>query len=328
MKCPNCGFNTENEAVCPVCGFQLMNQAQPEQYYTQQPDPYAQQPEQYYTQQPDPYAQQPEQYYTQQPDPYAQQPEQYYTQQPDPYAQQPEQYYTQQPDPYNRLPSEPNTQQPKPYITVSARKKPGGSKAGMIIVACILATGILMGAVISVFSAITYNKSASEIFSDNINDATVASNRLKLNDFYDDNSPRKVGETVSSSWASVTLKSVKTKKTTSGTECKFTVTVTNTSDTSYKIYDGYVVNPYDSKDNYSSISIGDATEDEDYFGASLINLTPGHTKTIVDTITVTSDIKELYAEIDMSFIFDETTAPFTFTTGYDVNLEEEVATTK
>lgn len=43
MKCPNCGFNAENNSVCPVCGYQLAPKQQPPQpanpYQGNQPQP-------------------------------------------------------------------------------------------------------------------------------------------------------------------------------------------------------------------------------------------------------------------------------------------------
>lgn len=292
MKCPHCGFNAENEPVCPVCGMAV---------YQEPSEPYAQQPEPYYAQQPEPY--------------YAQQQEPYYAQQPDPY------YNTQQPDPYS--------QQINQYVKVSARKKTGGGKAGVIIASCVLAAGILMGVIISVFSAVAYNKSAAEAFNNNRSITSTTGNAvIKFNDFIDKNSPRRVGEAVDTNWAEVTLKSVDTKKTKSGTECSFTVTVTNISNQTFKIYNGYVVNPYDSKDNFFPVTVDDASDDEPLNDVSLISVAPGQTRTIYDTVTITPETEAFYAEIDMSFTFDDSFNPVQLETGYDVDLNNPEPTTK
>lgn len=97
MKCPNCGFDADNQVNCPICGSQLPAAAPAQNPYGQQPvnapqNPYAQQP---VSAPQNPYAQQPvsapQTSYAQQPvnapqNPYAQQP---VSAPQNPYAQQP-----------------------------------------------------------------------------------------------------------------------------------------------------------------------------------------------------------------------------------------------
>ena len=248
MKCPNCGFDSENNAICPICGNAMPDEShtpEPQMYTDSSTNPY-QQPAtpqynapQYYK---NPYVQNHENPYAQQPqEPVYQQPAApEYNAQPyeNPYAQQPQEPVYQQPAaPQYNAPQQPNPNAQYNY-TVSAPPKKSNGPA--IVVTSVIASVVVVGIVIAILSVTLFNKSILNIadtnddFSDNYYDDLY-------DDYYDDydydleefndGTIHKIGESYEFDYGQITLKNAEiTKKYDDGMrQYAFTIEVKNTT---------------------------------------------------------------------------------------------------
>lgn len=294
MKCPNCGFNCDDK-YCAMCGTKM-----PEQVVNPNPNPYESAPinNNFHPENinqpntPDFSAG------FGNPNPYNQ---------PQPPLNNANSY------PNNFQGSAPNMPQggmpvPSPYPVapqnINAPKKK--SKALPIILTCLIAAVIVAGAVISVYSACTYNKSIiTDLFgenSDNYDDYYVDDEFYPDTEYIEDAQSHKIGETKELPDCKVTLKKVEKDKSaeeskTGNSRTKFVFEIENTSDKyitlNYIYCDAYNTDPYTYLEWLSN------NLDSDEYSTYYVSLDPNQKKEITFDYSVPNDAEKV--ELCLSF---------------------------
>ena len=294
MKCPNCGFNCDDK-YCAMCGTKM-----PEQVVNPNPNPYESAPinNNFHPENinqpntPDFSAG------FGNPNPYNQ---------PQPPLNNANSY------PNNFQGSAPNMPQggmpvPPPYPAapqnINAPKKK--SKALPIILTCLIAAVIVAGAVISVYSACTYNKSIiTDLFrenSDNYDDLYIDNEYYPDTEYIEDAQSHKIGETKELPDCKVTLKKVEKDKSaeeskTGNSRTKFVFEIENTSDKyitlNYIYCDAYNTDPYTYLEWLSN------NLDSDEYSTYYVSLDPNQKKEITFDYSVPNDAEKV--ELCLSF---------------------------
>lgn len=294
MKCPNCGFNCDDK-YCAMCGTKM-----PEQVVNPNPNPYESAPinNNFHPENinqpntPDFSAG------FGNPNPYNQ---------PQPPLNNANSY------PNNFQGSAPNMPQggmpvPPPYPAapqnINAPKKK--SKALPIILTCLIAAVIVAGAVISVYSACTYNKSIiTDLFrenSDNYDDLYIDNEYYPDTEYIEDAQSHKIGETKELPDCKVTLKKVEKDKSaeeskTGNSRTKFVFEIENTSDEyitlNYIYCDAYNTDPYTYLEWLSN------NLDSDEYSTDYVSLDPNQKKEITFDYSVPNDAEKV--ELCLSF---------------------------
>ena len=294
MKCPNCGFNCDDK-YCAMCGTKM-----PEQVVNPNPNPYESAPinNNFH---PENFNQPNTPNFSAgfgNPNPYNQ---------PQPPLNNANSY------PNNFQGSAPNMPQggmpvPPPYPAapqnINAPKKK--SKALPIILTCLIAAVIVAGAVISVYSACTYNKSIiTDLFgenSDNYDDYYVDDEFYPDTEYIEDAQSHKIGETKELPDCKVTLKKVEKDKSaeeskTGNSRTKFVFEIENTSDEyitlNYIYCDAYNTDPY----TYLEWLSNNLDSDED--STDYVSLDPNQKKEITFDYSVPNDAEKV--ELCLSF---------------------------
>ncbi len=294
MKCPNCGFNCDDK-YCAMCGTKM-----PEQVVNPNPNPYESAPinNNFH---PENFNQPNTPNFSAgfgNPNPYNQ---------PQPPLNNANSY------PNNFQGSAPNMPQggmpvPPPYPAapqnINAPKKK--SKALPIILTCLIAAVIVSGAVISVYSACTYNKSIiTDLFrenSDNYDDYYVDDEFYPDTEYIEDAQSHKIGETKELPDCKVTLKKVEKDKSaeeskTGNSRTKFVFEIENTSDKyitlNYIYCDAYNTDPYTYLEWLSN------NLDSDEYSTYYVSLDPNQKKEITFDYSVPNDAEKV--ELCLSF---------------------------
>ena len=294
MKCPNCGFNCDDK-YCAMCGTKM-----PEQVVNPNPNPYESAPinNNFH---PENFNQPNTPNFSAgfgNPNPYNQ---------PQPPLNNANSY------PNNFQGSAPNMPQggmpvPPPYPAapqnINAPKKK--SKALPIILTCLIAAVIVAGAVISVYSACTYNKSIiTDLFgenSDNYDDYYVDDEFYPDTEYIEDAQSHKIGETKELPDCKVTLKKVEKDKSaeeskTGNSRTKFVFEIENTSDEyitlNYIYCDAYNTDPYTYLEWLSN------NLDSDEYSTDYVSLDPNQKKEITFDYSVPNDAEKV--ELCLSF---------------------------
>lgn len=288
MKCPNCGFNCDDK-YCAMCGTKM-----PEQVVNPNPNPYESAPinNNFH----------PENFNQPNtpdfragfgnPNPYNQ---------PQPPLNNANSY------PNNFQGSAPNMPQggmpvPPPYPAapqnINAPKKK--SKALPIILTCLIAAVIVAGAVISVYSACTYNKSIiTDLFgenSDNYDDLYIDNEYYPDTEYIEDVETHKIGETKELSDCKITLARVEKDKSaeeskTGNSRTKFVFEIENTSDEyitlNYIYCDAYNTDPYTYLEWLSN------NLDSDEYSTYYVSLDPNQKKEITFDYSVPNDAEKV-----------------------------------
>lgn len=294
MKCPNCGFNCDDK-YCAMCGTKM-----PEQVVNPNPNPYESAPinNNFH---PENFNQPNTPDFSAgfgNPNPYNQ---------PQPPLNNANSY------PNNFQGSAPNMPQggmPVPPLypaapqNINAPKKK--SKALPIILTCLIAAVIVAGAVISVYSACTYNKSIiTDLFrenSDNYDDYYVDDEFYPDTEYIEDAQSHKIGETKELPDCKVTLKKVEKDKSaeeskTGNSRTKFVFEIENTSDKyitlNYIYCDAYNTDPYTYLEWLSN------NLDSDEYSTYYVSLDPNQKKEITFDYSVPNDAEKV--ELCLSF---------------------------
>lgn len=224
MKCPNCGFNCDDK-YCAMCGTKM-----PEQVVNPNLNPYESAPINNNFQpeninqpntpdfgagfgNPNPYNQ---------PQPPINNANSY-----------PNNFQGSAPNmPQGRMPVPPAYPAPPQYSNAPKKK----SKALPIILTCLIAAVIVAGAVISVYSACTYNKSIiTDLFGDNSDDHYIDDEYYPDTEYIEDTQSHKIGETKELPDCKVTLTRMEKDKSadeskTGNSRRKFVFEIENTTD--------------------------------------------------------------------------------------------------
>ena len=224
MKCPNCGFNCDDK-YCAMCGTKM-----PEQVVNPNPNPYESAPinnnfhPENFNQpntpdfsagfgNPNPYNQ---------PKPPVNNANSY-----------PNNFQGSAPNmPQGRMPVPPAYPAPPQYSNAPKKK----SKALPIILTCLIAAVIVAGAVISVYSACTYNKSIiTDLFGDNSDYHYIDDEYYPDTEYIEDTQSHKIGETKELPDCKVTLTRMEKDKSadeskTGNSRRKFVFEIENTTD--------------------------------------------------------------------------------------------------
>lgn len=237
MKCPNCGFNCDNK-YCAMCGTKM-----PEQVVNSNSNPYESAPINNNNFQsgninqpntpdfgagfgnPNPYNQ---------PQPPVNNANSY-----------PNNFQGSAPNmPQGRMPVPPAYPAPPQYSNAPKKK----SKALPIILTCLIAAVIVAGAVISIYSACTYNKSIiTDLLgenSENYDDLYIDDEYYPDTEYIDDVETHKIGETKELSDCKVTLTGMEKDKSadeseTGNSRTKFVFEIENTTDEYMSFTDVY-----------------------------------------------------------------------------------------
>lgn len=290
MKCPNCGFNCDDK-YCAMCGTKM-----PEQAVYKNPNPYESSSA---------YNNNFQSENINQPNT------------PDFSAGfgNPNPYNQPQP-PVNNANSYPNMPQggmpvpppyPAPPLYNNAPKKK--SKALPIILTCLIAAVIVAGAVISVYSACTYNKSIiTDLFGDspeNFNDYYVDEEIYPDTEYIEDVETHKIGETKELSDCKITLARVEKDKSaekskTGNSRTKYVFEIENTSDEKITLTDVYC-DAMNAADHNSFNWLSDNLESDDV-NLSYSTLEPNEKKELTFDYSVPNDAEKIW--LDLQFFGD------------------------
>ena len=199
---------------------------------------------------------------------------------------------------------------PAPPQYSSAPKKK--SKALPIVLTCLIAAVIVAGAVISVYSACTYNQSIiTDLFKDNSNDDYYYDDYLD-DEYYpdtkyiDDVESHKIGETKELSDCKITLttferdKSAKENKT-GNSRTKFVFEVENTTDENITLK--YIYCDATEADGNTSLDwLSNNLENNDTY-SDYISLEPNEKKELIFEYSVPNDAEKIW--LDLSFTGDK-----------------------
>ena len=294
MKCPNCGFNCDDK-YCAMCGTKM-----PEQVVNPNPNPYESAPinNNFHPENinqpntPDFSAG------FGNPNPYNQ---------PQPPLNNANSY------PNNFQGSAPNMPQggmpvPPPYPAapqnINAPKKK--SKALPIILTCLIAAVIVAGAVISVYSACTYNKSIiTDLFGDNSDDHYIDDEYYPDTEYIEDVETHKISETKELSDCKVTLTRMEKDKSadeskTGNSRTKFVFEVENTTD-EYITLTYIYCDATDADGNTSLSWLSNNLQNDDIYSDYIV-LEPNEKKELIFEYSVPNDTEKI--RLDLSFNSD------------------------
>ena len=299
MKCPNCGFNCDDK-YCAMCGTKM-----PEQVVISNSNPYESAPINNNNFQseninqpntpdfgagfgnPNPYNQ---------PQPPVNNANSY-----------PNNFQGSAPNmPQGRMPVPPAYPAPPQYSNAPKKK----SKALPIILTCLIAAVIVAGAVISIYSACTYNQSIiADIVGDNSynsNDYYVDEEIYPDTEYIDDVETHKIGETKELSDCKITLARVEKDKSadeseTGNSRTKFVFEIENTTDikiTPYSIW----CDATNANGGTSFEWLSDNLETDDDTFSDYIVLEPNEKKELIFEYSVPNDTEKIW--LDLSFSSD------------------------
>ncbi|MGN0509541.1 MAG: hypothetical protein ACI4GX_09900 [Ruminococcus sp.] len=312
MKCPNCGYNCDDK-YCAMCGTKM-----PEQVVNTNPNPYENSPVSNNHFQPD---------NTNQPNnadfnadfgntnPYNQ-------------PQAPENNtntYNQPQMPINNtnsyqndfqggapnmpqggMPVPPAYSAPPQYSNAPKKK----SKALPIVITCLIAAVIVAGAVISVYSACTYNQSIiTDLFgdnSDNYDDYYIDDEYYPDTEYIEDVETHKIGETKELPDCKVTLSKVEKDKSaeenkTGNSRTKFVFEIENTTD-EYITLTYVYCDATDADSNTSLYWLSNNLQNDDIYSDYIV-LEPNEKKEIIFEYSVPNDVDKIW--LDLSFYGNE-----------------------
>lgn len=294
MKCPNCGFNCDDK-YCAMCGTKM-----PEQVVNPNPNPYESAPinnnfhPENFNQPntPDfgagfgnsnPYNQ---------PQPPINNANSY-----------PNNFQGSAPNmPQGRMPVPPAYPAPPQYSNAPKKK----SKALPIILTCLIAAVIVAGAVISVYSACTYNKSIiTDLFGDNSDDHYIDDEYYPDTEYIEDVETHKISETKELSDCKVTLTRVEKDKSasenkTGNSRTKFVFEVENTTD-EYITLTYIYCDATDADGNTSLSWLSNNLQNDDIYSDYIV-LEPNEKKELIFEYSVPNDTEEIW--LDLSFNSD------------------------
>lgn len=294
MKCPNCGFNCDDK-YCAMCGTKM-----PEQVVNPNPNPYESAPinnnfhPENFNQpntpdfgagfgNPNPYNQ---------PQPPINNANSY-----------PNNFQGSAPNiPQGRMPVPPAYPAPPQYS--NAPKK--NSKALPIILTCLIAAVIVAGAVISVYSACTYNKSIiTDLFGDNSDDHYIDDEYYPDTEYIEDVETHKISETKELSDCKVTLTRVEKDKSasenkTGNSRTKFVFEVENTTD-EYITLTYIYCDATDADGNTSLSWLSNNLQNDDIYSDYIV-LEPNEKKELIFEYSVPNDTEKIW--LDLSFNSD------------------------
>lgn len=294
MKCPNCGFNCDDK-YCAMCGTKM-----PEQVVNPNPNPYESAPinnnfhPENFNQPntPDfgagfgnsnPYNQ---------PQPPINNANSY-----------PNNFQGSAPNmPQGRMPVPPAYPAPPQYSNAPKKK----SKALPIILTCLIAAVIVAGAVISVYSACTYNKSIiTDLFGDNSDDHYIDDEYYPDTEYIEDVETHKISETKELSDCKVTLTRVEKDKSaeqnkTGNSRTKFVFEVENTTD-EYITLTYIYCDATDADGNTSLSWLSNNLQNDDIYSDYIV-LEPNEKKELIFEYSVPNDTEKIW--LDLSFNSD------------------------
>ena len=205
--------------------------------------------------------------------------------------------------PQGRMPVPPAYPAPPQYSNAPKKK----SKALPIILTCLIAAVIVAGAVISVYSACTYNQSIiADIIGDNSynsNDYHVDEEIYPDTEYIDDVETHKIGETKELSDCKITLARVEKDKSadeseTGNSRTKFVFEIENTTDikiTPYSIW----CDATNANGGTSFEWLSDNLETDDDTFSDYIVLEPNEKKELIFEYSVPNDTEKIW--LDLSF---------------------------
>ena len=298
MKCPNCGFNCDDK-YCAMCGTKM-----PEQVVNSNSNPYESAPINNNNFQseninqpntpdfsagfgnPNPYNQ---------PQPPVNNANSY-----------PNNFQGSAPNmPQGRMPVPPAYPAPPQYSNAPKKK----SKALPIILTCLIAAVIVAGAVISIYSACTYNQSIiADIVGDNSynsNDYYVDEEIYPDTEYIDDVETHKIGETKELSDCKITLTKFERDKSsdeskTGNSRTKFVFEVENTTDENITLKYIYC-DATDAGSNTSLSWLSNNLKNDDIY-SDYITLDPNEKKELIFEYSVPNDTEKI--RLDLSFTSD------------------------
>lgn len=294
MKCPNCGFNCDDK-YCAMCGTKM-----PEQVVNTNPNPYESAPinnnfhPENFNQpntpdfgagfgNPNPYNQ---------PQPPINNANSY-----------PNNFQGSAPNmPQGRMPVPPAYPAPPQYSNAPKKK----SKALPIILTCLIAAVIVAGAVISVYSACTYNKSIiTDLFGDNSDDRYIDDEYYPDTEYIEDVETHKISETKELSDCKVTLTRVEKDKSaseskTGNSRTKFVFEVENTTD-EYITLTYIYCDATDADGNTSLSWLSNNLQNDDIYSDYIV-LEPNEKKELIFEYSVPNDTEKIW--LDLSFNSD------------------------
>ncbi|MGN0450008.1 MAG: hypothetical protein ACI4G0_06620 [Ruminococcus sp.] len=294
MKCPNCGFNCDDK-YCAMCGTKM-----PEQVVNPNLNPYESAPINNNFQpeninqpntpdfstgfgNPNPYNQ---------PQPPVNNANSY-----------PNNFQGNSPNmPQGRMPVPPAYPAPPQYSNAPKKK----SKALPIILTCLIAAVIVAGAVISVYSACTYNKSIiTDLFGDNSDDHYIDDEYYPDTEYIEDVETHKISETKELSDCKVTLTRMEKDQSadeskTGNSRTKFVFEVENTTD-EYITLTYIYCDATDADGNTSLSWLSNNLQNDDIYSDYIV-LEPNEKKELIFEYSVPNDTEKIW--LDLSFSSD------------------------
>ncbi|MGN0491764.1 hypothetical protein [Ruminococcus sp.] len=296
MKCPNCGYNCDDK-YCAMCGTKM-----PEQPVNTNPNPYESAPVNNNFQ-PENFSQTNNADFNTDfgnPNPYNQ--PQAPVNNANPFQND---FQSGAPNmPQGGMPVPPAYPAPPQYSNAPKKK----SKALPIVLTCLIAAVIVAGAVISVYSACTYNQSIiTDLFKDNSNDDDYYDYYLD-DEYYpdtkyiDDVETHKTGETKELSDCKITLTKFERDKSadenkTGNSRTKFVFEVENTTDENITLIYIYC-DATDADGNTSLDWLSNNLENDDIY-SDFISLEPNEKKELIFEYSVPNDAEKI--RLDLSF---------------------------
>ena len=298
MKCPNCGFNCDDK-YCAMCGTKM-----PEQVVISNSNPYESAPINNNNFQseninqpntpdfsagfgnPNPYNQ---------PQPPVNNANSY-----------PNNFQGSAPNmPQGRMPVPPAYPAPPQYSNAPKKK----SKALPIILTCLIAAVVVAGAVISIYSACTYNKSIiTDLLgenSENYDDLYIDDEYYPDTEYIDDVETHKIGETKELSDCKVTLTGMEKDKSSSesktgNSRTKFVFEIENTTD-EYITLTYIYCDATDADGNTSLSWLSNNLQNDDIYSDYIV-LEPNEKKELIFEYSVPNDTEKI--RLDLSFNSD------------------------
>lgn len=291
MKCPNCGFNCDDK-YCAMCGTKM-----PEQVVNPNPNPYESAPinnnfhPENFNQpntpdfsagfgNPNPYNQ---------PKPPVNNANSY-----------PNNFQGSAPNmPQGRMPVPPAYPAPPQYSNAPKKK----SKALPIILTCLIAAVIVAGAVISVYSACTYNKSIiTDLFGNNSDDHYIDDEYYPDIEYIEDTQSHKIGDTKELYDCKVTLTRVEKDKSASESKTgnsrrKFVFEIENTTD--IKITPNSIWCDATNANGGTSFEwLSDNLENDDDTFSDYIVIEPNEKKELTFSFSVPNNVEKVYLDLN------------------------------
>lgn len=206
--------------------------------------------------------------------------------------------------PQGGMPVPPAYPAPPQYNNAPKKK----SKALPIVITCLIAAVIVAGAVISVYSACTYNKSIiNDLFNENHDDYYVDDEYYPDSDceYIEDTDKHKIGETKELPDCKVTLKKVEKdksadEKTTGSSRTKYVFEIENTTDKYINLH--YIYCDAYNTDSYTSLDWLSNNLSNDEYNSDYISLDPNQKKEVSFDYSVPNNVKTV--ELNLSFTGD------------------------